>query len=307
MQVAVDKSIVRIDPNSGYFRVFVDVDALDAKGLVKVCQNFVKYEDVVDRIASSPPSRDRTRASGADSTPRCVAASNRESVGLDLTNRGRHDRIGDCDTVPDLCSVMNDGGCGGRKSGGGRRAYKLDLRRLLLPLPTATSSAVKAEEQADNAPDEEGRERSGNGKRTIVFRQHFATSDKDQAKNWVRFCVSFVVNSARLKPPLSSRETTSVDERFNMMFEYVVKDRRLRDYYRPRFLSSSSSSVDDAVGGGDNRGRRRDKGGGSAVGKERFRDDRSRDGGGDPPGATTSMSSLSLDEVSRRPRKRPRP
>ncbi len=68
----------------------------------------------------------------------------------------------------------------------------------------------------------------------IEFRQHEPSKDKTTVTNWIRFCAAFVKNSARLRSPLSLTETTSIEEEFDLLFEYVVKDRALRNFYRSR-------------------------------------------------------------------------
>ena len=73
-------------------------------------------------------------------------------------------------------------------------------------------------------------------KPTIEFRQHSATYDKTKIKNWVRFCMAFVQNSARSKPPAPLKRDVGSHELFEMMMARVVKDRYLRDYYRGRRL-----------------------------------------------------------------------
>jgi hypothetical protein len=68
----------------------------------------------------------------------------------------------------------------------------------------------------------------------IEFRHHESSKDKTTVTNWIRFCAAFVKNSARLRSPLSLKETTSIEEEFDLLFEYVVKDRALRNFYRDR-------------------------------------------------------------------------
>ncbi len=84
---------------------------------------------------------------------------------------------------------------------------------------------------------------------TIEFRQHSSTYQRDKAKNWIRFCVAFVYNSAKNRPPAHLTKTYSDDELFDMMMMYVVKDRSLRDYYRGRKMEHASHHGDDCCDG----------------------------------------------------------
>ena len=72
------------------------------------------------------------------------------------------------------------------------------------------------------------------GQPTVEFRQYSATADFVEAGNWVRLCAAMVNNSARLRSPSCFKESTQLDDQFEMLFEYVVKDRFLRDFYRKR-------------------------------------------------------------------------
>jgi len=73
-------------------------------------------------------------------------------------------------------------------------------------------------------------------KPTIEFRQHSSTCNKLKIKNWIRFCMSFVHNSARLGPPGHMREEVDDHKLFEHMMTHVVKDRYLRGYYRERSM-----------------------------------------------------------------------
>ncbi|KAL7438985.1 hypothetical protein ACHAXH_004792 [Discostella pseudostelligera] len=67
---------------------------------------------------------------------------------------------------------------------------------------------------------------------TFVFRQHPSSYQRDKVANWIRFCVAFVHNSAKFRPPSYLTRTVSEGELFDMMMMYAVKDRYLRDVYR---------------------------------------------------------------------------
>jgi hypothetical protein len=84
---------------------------------------------------------------------------------------------------------------------------------------------------------------------TIEFRQHSSTYQRDKVKNWIRFCVAFVYNSAKNRPPAHLTKMYSDDELFDMMMMYVVKDRSLRDYYRGRKLEHARNHEDHCCDG----------------------------------------------------------
>mmetsp|Transcript_24419 Transcript_24419/g.52653 ORF Transcript_24419/g.52653 Transcript_24419/m.52653 type:complete len:450 (-) Transcript_24419:3462-4811(-) len=86
---------------------------------------------------------------------------------------------------------------------------------------------------------------------TIEFRQHSATTQKDKVKNWIRFCVAFVHNSAKFRAPSYLSNPVSNDELFDMLMMYAVKDRFLRDFYRQRRVDVvGHSSCCDGCGSG---------------------------------------------------------
>ena len=74
--------------------------------------------------------------------------------------------------------------------------------------------------------------RSVRSTNTIEFRQHVSSKDKTTVTHWIRFCTAFVRNSARLRSPAALKSTTSIEEEFDLLFEYVVKDRALRNFYK---------------------------------------------------------------------------
>ena len=69
---------------------------------------------------------------------------------------------------------------------------------------------------------------------TIEFRQHSATFEYNKVRAWISFCVWLVWNSARLRAPSSFSATTTLQDQFQALFQYVIKDRTLRDYYQKR-------------------------------------------------------------------------
>ena len=187
------------------FHVHVDVSALSHTQLIKVCQNWIKYEDVLDRFL--PPSRrtgsvesERYFCSNRSSVNQMVAVlaggggySSGSSV---IHNKQRHEALAACTDIQELVNAMN---CDGRY-------YKLNLQNLA-----------------------SGRQP------TIEFRQHSATMNYEKVSSWVRFCVAFVTHSAKLAAPKPFASHRSLEYQFDALFHYVIKDRALRNFYKNRF------------------------------------------------------------------------
>lgn len=168
----------------GSLHVRIDISrTLSTEQLVKLCQNFIKYEESVDSFMSSHRRDDHC----------CDCRSNKQHI-KGRTNKERNDLLSKCKTMQDLVGCMNPSK---------EQCYKLNLSCLI-----------------DCG--------------YIEFRQHESSKDKTTVTNWIRFCAAFVRNSARLRSPLSLKETTSIEEEFDLLFEYVVKDRALRNFYRCR-------------------------------------------------------------------------
>ena len=102
------------------FHVHIDVSALTTSQLIKICQQFVKYEDVIDSFMPA------SRRSGSTESKQYFQ-SNRASVGEQIcfdghgTNRQIHDALQKCDNNEELSNLMN-------KSG---RYYKLNMQNLI--------------------------------------------------------------------------------------------------------------------------------------------------------------------------------
>jgi hypothetical protein len=165
------------------FHVHINVTGLSAQELGKVCQNFVKFEDAIDSFL--PPSR-RTNQSH-------FCKSNRAAILPNGPNAARHQALGSCKTIVELCDLMNPAD---------DRYYKLNLTNL-----------------------KTGRQP------TIEFRQHSATCNYDKVAAWIRFCMAFVYNSAKQPRPAAFKPHTSVAAQFDVLFELVIQDRRCRDYF----------------------------------------------------------------------------
>mmetsp|Transcript_26068 Transcript_26068/g.57421 ORF Transcript_26068/g.57421 Transcript_26068/m.57421 type:complete len:447 (-) Transcript_26068:543-1883(-) len=178
--------------------VCIDVSDLSLRQLVKMCQNFVKFEEVLDLFTaeqSSPAGRQRGEDREAGSRF-CQCQSNKQALGCH-SNGERHLVLTKCETITALVRMMNP------VVGWN---YKLNLRNLV----------------------------SDHRRSTIKFRQHPATTNHLSLTHWVRLCVAFVRNSALLAEPTPFRENRSLDFRFDALFFYVIKDRALREIYRKR-------------------------------------------------------------------------
>eukprot|EP00980_Cylindrotheca_fusiformis_P016167 scaffold4805_cov136-Cylindrotheca_fusiformis.AAC.22 len=177
------------------FHVHVDVSGFDTSQLVKICQQFVKYESVIDMFMP------RSRRSGSVES-NSYFQSNRRHIqdlmgfgGGRATNRQVHDALGACQNMDLLVKLMN----------GSSRYFKLNMQNL------AT-----------------GRQP------TLEFRQHSSTMNYEKIGCWIRFCLLFCWNSARLRAPKPFKEDSSLKKKFDALFQFVIKDRALRDYYRKR-------------------------------------------------------------------------
>lgn len=196
VQLAVNKSMG--------FHVHMDVASLSNEELVKVCQNFIKYEAVMDTFMPN------SRRNGSPESSRYFQ-SNRTSVAQQVgsnANKRLHDALGACSDVESLAQLMNASG----------RYYKLNLQNLV--------STRRYQP-------------------TLEFRQHSATTNFQKVGAWARFCHAFVSNSAKLAPPRSFRQGRSIDFQCDALFQYVIKDRALRNFYQARRQELASSSDDE--------------------------------------------------------------
>jgi hypothetical protein len=112
----------------------------------------------------------------------------------------KHNAIVSCDNVSDLCDLLNPG----HKSKA--RYYKLNLQNL--------------------HPDRASKKKA---KPTIEFRQHSGTTDFEKLRAWVLLCTSLVQNSVERPQKLHTYE-----DAFESLFDTVVQDVKLKDFYRKR-------------------------------------------------------------------------
>lgn len=123
--------------------------------------------------------------------------SNRDALECS-SNQERHSVLAKCRDFSSLAHRMNPG------PAHRARYYKLNLQNLLT------------------------------GKQpTMEFRQHSATIDFTKISNWVRLCVHLVRNSAYSEPKWF-RDNRSLDFLTERLFQFVIKDRALKDYYLNR-------------------------------------------------------------------------
>ena len=187
-------SIVKVNKSMGY-HLHINVESFTYKQLVKVCQNFIKYEDAIDTLMP------RSRRTGSEQSDRYFK-SNRQFIasklsGSNITNKMCHDALKNTNgSMEQLIRWMN---------GYDDRYFKLNLQNI-----------------------------STGRQPTIEFRQHSATANYAKVSAWVRFCVAFCLNSAKLAPPTPFSKGRSVNYKIKALFQYVIKDRALRDFYMKR-------------------------------------------------------------------------
>lgn len=185
IQLSVNKSMG--------FHVHMNVEDLSHEELVKVCQNFIKYEGILDTFMP------QSRRNGSPESD-LYFKSNRASVAQyagSIGNKQLHEELAACRDIESLAQVMNASG----------RYYKLNLQNLVS---------------------------AGRYQPTLEFRQHSATTNFAKVGAWVRFCSRFCSNSAKLAPPKPFRQSRSLDFQFDALFQYVIKDRALRNFYQER-------------------------------------------------------------------------
>ena len=121
----------------------------------------------------------------------------RNSQLLSLSNREVNDRLARCNKIGALASLMNPE----PRS----RYYKLNLQNLV-----------------------------NNRQRTIEFRHHSATYEYPKISNWVRFLIAFVEASLENPAPDNFLDHRTAEQKLERLFEWVVKDRLLRNFYYDR-------------------------------------------------------------------------
>ena len=121
--------------------------------------------------------------------------SNRDAIKQHGNGR-KHSAIINCRSLCELCDLINPSEFNPK----GPRYYKLNLQNL-----------------------------KHNRQTTIEFRQHSCTSNFSKVEAWVRFCTTLVHNSTYRPQSLKP-----CDDPFELLFDTVIQDIKLKDYYRRR-------------------------------------------------------------------------
>jgi hypothetical protein len=179
-------SSIQVNKSMG-FHVHVNVKHLPLGSLKNICQNYIKYESVIDTFMA--PSRRKSESQFCQSN---------QSVVRGNTNSEKHQAIARCKSIAELAGVMNPGSS---------RYHKLNLQNLVTGRQT-----------------------------TLEFRQHSATSNYEKIMAWVRFCLTLVHQSIHQPRPsaLKGSAAFSLKEQFELLFEQVIQDRKLQEYYSKR-------------------------------------------------------------------------
>ena len=192
-KIAGFKSI-KVNKSMG-FHVHVDVSKYSLQQIIKICQQFVKYEDAIDLIMP------KSRRTGSDES-NAFFKSNTSCAKMHLGFVGGDSDwkvmrfLNGCQDIHQVADVMNPDG----------RYFKLNLQNL-----------------------KDGRQP------TIEFRQHSSTINTDKVRAWVRFCVRFCENSANFDPPTPfANRLVDADSKFDYLFQSVIKDNALHRFYRDR-------------------------------------------------------------------------
>jgi len=183
-----DNFHLKVNKSMG-FHVHIDASKYSLGQLIKICQQFCKYEDAIDTIMP------RSRRTGSENSNRYFQSNARAISEYPSSIWSIHNRLERCTNTQSLTDVMNPDG----------RYYKLNLQNL-----------------------KTGRQS------TLEFRQHSSTTSYEKVGNWIRFLVRFCDNSAVLRSPTPFQKRKSLDEQFDALFHYVIKDRALYEFYKKR-------------------------------------------------------------------------
>jgi hypothetical protein len=191
------------------FHVHFDVGKYNVTELIKICQQFVKYEAAIDSLLP------RSRRTGSRESNEFFKSNLKVATEILQTDEaGVLNALSLCNNYHDLAEIMNPATdfTAGESH---RRYYKLNLQNL-----------------------------TTNRQSTLEFRQHSSTANYEKVDAWVRFCVRFCENSVSLEKPSSffTNRSTSVDEQFDDLFKTIIRDSVLYSYYRER---KHLLSVDD--------------------------------------------------------------
>ena len=197
----LDAFQLKVNKSMG-FHVHIDASKYSLEQLIKICQQFCKYEDAMDSFMP------RSRRTGSDNSNRYFQSNARAISEHPSSIWTVHSCLERCTNTQSLTDVMNPYG----------RYYKLNLQNL-----------------------KTGRQP------TLEFRQHSSTTSYEKVGNWIRFLVRFCDNAAKLRSPTPFQKRKSLDEQFDALFHYVIKDRALYEFYKKRRdVLSLGDEYDDA-------------------------------------------------------------
>ena len=174
------------------FHVHVSVERSSLFQLKKLCLNFVKYEEAIDSFAPLASRREYESNKAMILNP---------SGSVAVLNGGRHRAIEGCNTLEELCQLMNP--CGS--------CHKLNLQNLV----------------------------TVGCQRTVQFQQHYATKRVDKVLAWIRFCVIFVKKSLENSTPSYLKNSTSAADQFHDLFDNIIQCRALKKFYENRLVTAT--------------------------------------------------------------------
>ena len=166
----------------------IDVSGRTFEEILKICLNFIKYEDAMDNIFISQQKKESKKSH--------LKSNKKEVEGK--SNKERHVKVESCKSKQELRDCMNPDQSSD---------YKLNLQNFV---------------NSD----------------TVEFR--FTTLALQKVMDWIQFCLYFVDNSIRFRTPSWLKDSRTVQEQQELLFQYVIKNRNLK-----KSLGSSSSEKKD--------------------------------------------------------------
>ena len=80
---------------------------------------------------------------------------------------------------------------------------------------------------------------------TIEFRLHQGTHSIEKITNWIYLLILFTKNTCEGKMPGNFKSNTSPKEKFEKLFQWVINDRYLYEYYKKRMKELNSNDCLD--------------------------------------------------------------
>jgi hypothetical protein len=178
--------------------LFISIEVVDNcrcndgfEAVLKLCQNFIKYEQALDDLARINIETTEQVVSSCPLTRDIAARSNRDVI-EGGTNKSKHQNLAACSSVGELVARMN-------------------------PDPNATYKLQLSESSSQQS--------GGGGIVTAEFVVGGITPDVDLVEAWIRSCVLFVHNSVRLQRPTSLKQGRPLAEQRELLFAHVIRDR----------------------------------------------------------------------------------